>query len=85
MLANLDDPDVLGPGMALNLIGFFYAVFLAYFILLPLQTGMERRLAEQGGAKMAPAETALDLLVAAGAFVFTAVPFTMVLVNFSGP
>ena len=69
MLANLDDPTMLGPAAATALLGPFYAVFFAYYVLLPLQTRIECRLAEAGKPKITLPETPLDLLVFAGGYV----------------
>lgn len=83
MLANLNDPSEIGPGMALGLLGFFYAVVMAYFIFLPLQIGLERRLAAAEGAEIGPAETGLDLLVLSGGFLLTLITFAILITAFS--
>lgn len=44
ILANLDDPSALGPGIALALISLLYGTVLAYLICLPFQTKLECRL-----------------------------------------
>ncbi|MFA5536013.1 MAG: MotA/TolQ/ExbB proton channel family protein [Bacillota bacterium] len=43
MLANLDDPSKLGPGMAVALITTFYGAIMANLVLLPLATKLEIR------------------------------------------
>lgn len=40
MLANMDDPDAIGPGMAVALLALLYGAFLAEFIIGPLKSGM---------------------------------------------
>lgn len=37
MLVDLSDPSKIGVGMAVALLGFFYAFVLAYFIFMPLE------------------------------------------------
>ena len=68
MLENLDDVGAIGPGMAMMVMGILWAVFLAYFVLHPLQAGIERRLIEAGEMEDVPSETALDLLVLGAGF-----------------
>ncbi len=40
MLANMDDPNKIGPGMAVSLLTLLYGAFLAEFIIGPLKSGM---------------------------------------------
>ena len=40
MLANMDDPNAIGPGMAVSLLALLYGAFLAEFIFGPLKSGM---------------------------------------------
>ncbi len=40
MLANMDDPNAIGPGMAVALLTLLYGAFLAEFIIGPLKSGM---------------------------------------------
>ena len=40
MLANMDDPAAIGPGMAVALLTLLYGAFLAEFIIGPLKSGM---------------------------------------------
>lgn len=40
MLKNMDDPDKIGPAMALCLLSLFYGIILAEFIIGPLKSGM---------------------------------------------
>lgn len=40
MLGNLDDPDAIGPGMAVALMALFYGAMLAELILSPLQQSL---------------------------------------------
>jgi len=76
ILGHMDVPSEIGPGMAMLLLGLFYAVFFAYVILLPLQGGVERRLAATGG-DMPSTEISLDLVVLAGGLVFPPVAFAL--------
>ena len=43
MLANLDDPDALGPGMAVALITTFYGSIMANMVFIPLTTKLKER------------------------------------------
>jgi len=43
MLANLSDPDALGPGMALALITTFYGSIMANMVFIPLSTKLKER------------------------------------------
>ena len=36
MLANIDDPAAIGPGMAIAILTVLYAVFFKYFICKPI-------------------------------------------------
>jgi chemotaxis protein MotA len=47
MLANLDDPDALGPGMAVALITTFYGAILANLVFIPMASKLERRSKEE--------------------------------------
>lgn len=76
ILMNLDNPGEIGPGMAMLLLGPFYAVFFAYVILLPLQGDAERRLAATG-VSMPPTETSLDLVALAGGLILPPVAFVL--------
>lgn len=47
MLAQLDDPSKLGPGMAVALITTFYGAIMANLVLLPMATKLEIRSQEE--------------------------------------
>ena len=47
MLANLDDPDALGPGLAVALITMYYGLLLAYGIFMPCASILQVRLASE--------------------------------------
>lgn len=47
MLANLSDPDALGPGMAVALITTFYGSIMANLIFTPLQTKLKEQTKEE--------------------------------------
>jgi chemotaxis protein MotA len=47
MLANLDDPSALGPGMAVALITTFYGSLMANFVLIPIAGKLEKRNADE--------------------------------------
>jgi len=72
-LSNFSDAGAMGPGMALMVLGLFWGVFAAYFVLRPLQAGIERRLMAVGETAEIPSETALDLLVFGGGILSCAV------------
>jgi len=46
MLANLDDPAAIGPGMAIALSTIFYGLILAFLISLPLQCNLQKQLSD---------------------------------------
>ena len=46
MLANLDDPNTIGPSMAVALLTTFYGALLANLVFTPLATKMERNATE---------------------------------------
>ena len=73
VLSNFDDAGAMGPGMALMVLGLFWAVFAAYFVLRPLQVGIERRLMAADETAEISSETALDLLVFGGGILSCAV------------
>ena len=66
----LKDGDVRasGPALALILTGLFWGLLLAYFIVLPLESGVERRLLEGGHIEGVSGCTAVDLLVVGSIF-----------------
>ena len=82
VLMRLSDPAQIGPGMSLALTGLLYAVFIAYFVLLPLEASVQRRLATLGGAEKETADTALDLVVLGGGLGLTALSVGLLLVAF---
>jgi chemotaxis protein MotA len=47
MLKNLDDPDALGPGMAVALITTFYGSFIANVFAIPLSKKLASRTKEE--------------------------------------
>jgi chemotaxis protein MotA len=47
MLGHLDDPAMIGPGMAVALITTFYGALMATLILSPLAAKLERNSAEE--------------------------------------
>lgn len=69
VLTNADDVGAIGPGLALVLLGLFWGIFVAYFVLLPLEAGIERRLLSGGHACETVGEDGLDLLTVGVVFV----------------
>ena len=63
VLANVDDTAAIGPGLALALLGLFWGISVAYFVLLPLEAGVERRLMASGETVKARGEDGPDLLM----------------------
>ena len=72
MLRNLDDPDALGPGMAVALITTFYGSFIANVFAIPVSRKLsksklgkvERKWLVEGNCrKKVEAETGLQLMV----------------------
>ncbi|MFC1732796.1 motility protein A [candidate division KSB1 bacterium] len=47
MLANLDDPDALGPGMAVALITTLYGSFMANLLFIPMVSKLKERSADE--------------------------------------
>ena len=47
MLAKLDDPSAIGPGMAVALLTTFYGALLANLLLIPFRYKLEKRTAEE--------------------------------------
>lgn len=47
MMGQLNNPDALGPGMAVALLGTFYGAIMAYMILMPLAVKLERASADE--------------------------------------
>lgn len=43
MLQNMDDPSMIGPGMAVSLLSMVYAVALAELLFAPLKQGLENQ------------------------------------------
>ena len=46
MAGNLDDPALIGPSMAINLLTVLYGILIAYWICLPISTKLQCRLDE---------------------------------------
>jgi flagellar motor component MotA len=46
MAGNLDDPALIGPSMAINLLTVFYGTIVAYFYCMPISTKLQCRLDE---------------------------------------
>lgn len=61
MLANLDDPNALGPGMAKAIITSFYGSVLANFIFGPLANKLEVKTAEESEVREMMLEGILSL------------------------
>lgn len=47
MMGQLNNPDALGPAMAVALLGTFYGAVMAYVVLMPLAVKLERASAEE--------------------------------------
>lgn len=45
MLANMEDPAAIGPGMAIGLLTIFYGLFVAYAVAMPLEMRLRQRAA----------------------------------------
>jgi MFS family permease len=79
MLRHADDPSALGAGMATALLGVLYAVFLAYFLLLPLQAGIETHAMPAHGAEAVQPENGLDMAVLVIGSMLTVASFVILL------
>ena len=82
VLARLDDPAEIGPALALAMLGMLYSIILSYLILLPLQTSLEKRLAETSDGTISPNDTPLDLLVLAGGIIVSVVTYAVLMASF---
>jgi len=47
MMAHLNNPEAIGPAMAIALLGTFYGAVMSYMILMPLATKLERASADE--------------------------------------
>ncbi|MFC1729413.1 MotA/TolQ/ExbB proton channel family protein [candidate division KSB1 bacterium] len=47
MLANLEDPEAIGPGLAVALLTILYALFLIMIVTVPFKSGLKRMLIEK--------------------------------------
>jgi len=83
MLKNLDDPSQIGPGMAIGMLGWSYALLLAYVVLLPLQSGVGRRLVVLQGEQVIQTESRFDLMVFIGGLAFAALDFVVIIHAFT--
>lgn len=83
MLKNLDDPSQIGPGMAIGVLGWSYALLLAYVVLLPLQAGVERQLLAVQGEQPVQTESRFDMMVLIGGLAFAALNFVVLIFAFT--
>lgn len=68
MLANIDDPAALGPGMAISLLTVLYGLLLAFAIALPLQTKLAPQEADGSASGSAVFAIILSVFLAIGSF-----------------
>lgn len=61
MLRNLNDPDQIGPGLALALVTTFYGVILANVVFLPIATKLEKKSALETQLKEVMIEGVLSI------------------------
>jgi flagellar motor component MotA len=59
LVQNLDDSAAIGPPIATMFLGTFWALFLGYFILFPLELDIQKAASKE----TSDGETALDLLI----------------------
>ena len=78
---NIDNKHAIGPGMSAVHSGLVYAIFFAYFILLPLEAGIEYRLVEKKLIKKPVTGDTIDILILAGVFFFTGLSTLLLIAN----
>ena len=81
MFENIDYKYAIGPGMSAIHLGLAYAIFIAYFILLPLEAGIEYRLVEKKLINKPVTGNTIDILVLAGVFFFTGLSLLLLIAN----
>lgn len=62
MLADLDDPDSIGPAMAVALLTTFYGAILGTVVMAPLAAKLEKNAADEVCAKTMTLKTALSMM-----------------------
>ena len=80
ILKNIGDPALIGPGMALALLGSFYALVLGFGICLPLQA----RLEDRAGASAEGGLTLHAALVSVFTFFLAIGLLAILIASFSG-
>lgn len=78
MIAHMDDPVIIGPGMALTLLSCLYSLCLAFILFLPLQVSLERRVQAPPDGSVLPSA----VLGALGALFFSILSFAILLVPY---
>lgn len=71
LLKDFDDPSSLVENMTLGFAGLFWAIFIGFFLLLPLQTRLEHFLLRQGETDIEFSETPQELLLLSSGFLFS--------------
>jgi hypothetical protein len=71
LLKDFGDPSSLAENMSLGLVGLFWAIFLGFFLLLPLQTRLEHFLLRQGETDLEFSETSLEILLLSSGFLLS--------------
>jgi len=62
MLAELENPEAIGPAMALALLTTFYGAILGTVVMAPLAAKIEKNAADQATAKIMVLKTALSMI-----------------------
>lgn len=77
IIANMDDPAAIGPGVALTLLSCLYSLCLAFVLFLPLQVVLEKRVQAPPDGSVLPSA----VLGALGGLLLSIAPFALVLVH----
>ena len=62
MLANLENPDTIGPAMAVALLTTFYGAILGTVVMSPLAAKIEKNAADEVTAKTMVLRTAMSII-----------------------
>ncbi len=75
------DPSGIGFGADIVIKGLIYAIFFGWLVLLPIQIGVEKRLADIEGVELAPADTPQDLSILVGSIIASSIVFFLIVIE----
>ena len=79
MLRYILDKGSMGPGMSVAILGPFWAIIIAYFVLLPLYSNIEDVLRNNDTSFQELDYTVTDLAITAAVFCSTGLPFFLLI------